>query len=198
MQERMNVFERACYKAIGERIRAKRETNGLSQLDLAEQVKLTRTSISNIESGNQKPLVDTLYLVAHALGTSIHDLLPARLDHEIIQLSIIDMAARLNIDTEAKSEELAEIVRQIQSLTRSRLMAKLIQLDNERLVREIKTRRPEIHPRPKCKRCGLELRWNCIGWELCAHCEPGGLWSDRTRELLAELAAKGKEQESSE
>lgn len=56
------------YAFIGSTIAKRRNAVKLSQQDLASQVGLTRTSISNIESGRQKMLVHTLLDIAKALG----------------------------------------------------------------------------------------------------------------------------------
>lgn len=55
------------YKKIGQRIRAKRIASGLSQQVLANLAKISRGSISNIESGRQKLQIGTLFDIADAL-----------------------------------------------------------------------------------------------------------------------------------
>lgn len=45
--------ERDFYFAIGARVRVAREVRGLSQAKLAKAIKLTRTSIVNVEAGRQ-------------------------------------------------------------------------------------------------------------------------------------------------
>ncbi len=64
------------YCAVGQRIRKAREARNLSQADLANVVSLTRTSITNIECGKQKPLLHTLYDIADALGVDPRSFLP--------------------------------------------------------------------------------------------------------------------------
>jgi hypothetical protein len=66
-------------------------------------------------------------------------------------------------------------------------MGKVIVLSREKLLKEIKKRRPEIHAGAQCLRCGVALWWDSAGLKLCAHCEPGPLWSYKTLELLAAL-----------
>jgi transcriptional regulator with XRE-family HTH domain len=68
---------REFYKQVGQSIRARRGKN-LSQEALASAVGLTRTSISNIESGRQKMLVHTLADIADALKVEASTLLPPR------------------------------------------------------------------------------------------------------------------------
>ena len=64
------------YKAIGQQVRAKRVKHKLTQGQLAARVGLQRTSLSNIEAGRQKMLVDTLVSIAAELGVKASSLLP--------------------------------------------------------------------------------------------------------------------------
>lgn len=66
------------YQAVGERIRAERKKLKITQDELASQVGLTRTSITNLEKGKQKLLLHTLVQIADYLGTSPARLLPSR------------------------------------------------------------------------------------------------------------------------
>lgn len=70
------------YKAIGSRVKAKREQADLKQDQLAERVGLTRTSISNIENGRQRIQVHTLFMIAEALNVPVETLLPLNLTEE--------------------------------------------------------------------------------------------------------------------
>jgi transcriptional regulator with XRE-family HTH domain len=67
------------YALIGERVRRIRETQTprMSQEDLAKILDLKRTSVTNIERGNQKPTLDTLYRLCERFGLEIRDLMPA-------------------------------------------------------------------------------------------------------------------------
>jgi transcriptional regulator with XRE-family HTH domain len=65
------------YVTLGRLLRARRESVGLSQGELARRVGMTRTSITNIESGRQKVQLHTLYDVARALDVPPEVLLPA-------------------------------------------------------------------------------------------------------------------------
>lgn len=66
------------YVLIGERIRRIRETQTprMSQEDLATVLDLKRTSVTNIESGNQKPTLDTLYRLCDRFGLEFRDFMP--------------------------------------------------------------------------------------------------------------------------
>lgn len=66
------------YALIGERIRQMREghTPRMSQGGLAEILGLKRTSVTNIEKGNQKPTLDTLYRLCEHFGIDFGQVLP--------------------------------------------------------------------------------------------------------------------------
>ena len=65
----------ACHIALGVRIRIIRETLGLSQDELAKKVGLKRGSVTNIEIGRQRFLLDGVEDFARALGTTPKHLL---------------------------------------------------------------------------------------------------------------------------
>jgi transcriptional regulator with XRE-family HTH domain len=60
----------ACHQSFGARIRLMRETLGLSQDDLAKRVGYKRVSVSNIETGRQRLLLNTVEDFARALATT--------------------------------------------------------------------------------------------------------------------------------
>lgn len=64
---------------LGKRIRTAREstTPRLTQNALARRAGLARTSITNIETGNQQPTLHALWRIADALGVSPCELLPS-------------------------------------------------------------------------------------------------------------------------
>lgn len=64
------------YRQIGEAIRQERKVRGLSQDDLAKLVGLTRTSLTNIESGRQHPPLHTFCEIVEQLGVDFTKLLP--------------------------------------------------------------------------------------------------------------------------
>lgn len=63
------------YQAIAARIRMLRNMLDISQDDFAKRVGLERTSVTNIEAGRQRFLVDDVEKFAAALGTSPKNLL---------------------------------------------------------------------------------------------------------------------------
>ena len=68
---------RKLLKLIGEKIQNSRKGK-LTQEQLAKDLKMTRTSITNIETGNQGVQIDTLWQIADILGASIQELLPTK------------------------------------------------------------------------------------------------------------------------
>jgi len=79
------IDEQRLYLAVGGRLRALREQRPgsrgrLTQAELAKQVGLERTSITNIEKGAQKVPLHVLFRIGEALGVAVVDLLPAITD----------------------------------------------------------------------------------------------------------------------
>lgn len=64
------------YKIIGERIRARRSQIGLTQVELGQKVRLTRSSIANIESGRQRAMIHTIMQIANAIDIDVSELFP--------------------------------------------------------------------------------------------------------------------------
>lgn len=60
----------AVHQSVGLAIRRVREAIGLDQSSLAKRVGLTRTSITNIEAGRQRVILDDVEAFARALGTT--------------------------------------------------------------------------------------------------------------------------------
>jgi len=64
------------YAQTGQLIRAARKAKGWTQEQLAAEVDLSRTSITNIERGRQKLFLDTLWTIAGRLGVPVTKLIP--------------------------------------------------------------------------------------------------------------------------
>ena len=64
------------YRELGRRLRAARRDAELTQAVLAERVGVSRTSITNVEQGNQHVPIHVLYELARAVGVSPASLLP--------------------------------------------------------------------------------------------------------------------------
>ncbi len=63
------------YKAIGKRIKIARIQCDLTQERLSEQVEISPTHLSNIETGTTKVSLTTIVNIANALGVTTDDLL---------------------------------------------------------------------------------------------------------------------------
>lgn len=72
----MNVNENILYKRIGSKLRQGREAFGITQDTVASAIGLTRTSVTNAESGVQRISLHTIYMWCGLLGLDIHDVLP--------------------------------------------------------------------------------------------------------------------------
>ncbi len=59
---------------IGARLREERDRVGISQRELARRIGLSASLISQIESGQSKPSVSTLYGIVTELGVSVDDI----------------------------------------------------------------------------------------------------------------------------
>jgi DNA-binding XRE family transcriptional regulator len=81
---------RPVYKEFGQRVKIGRGTSKLTQDMLAHQIGLSRTSITNIESGKQAVLLHQVYDIAKALDTTVQTLLPAEEPAEEISSPSVD------------------------------------------------------------------------------------------------------------
>jgi len=59
---------------IGTKLREERDRVGISQRELARRIGLSASMISQIESGQSKPSVSTLYAIVTELGVSVDDI----------------------------------------------------------------------------------------------------------------------------
>ena len=75
----VGTFE-SLYVFIGERIQQTRAKAGMTQDGVAREVGLSRTSITNIESGRQRVPLHQLLSIADALKVELRDLVPLRED----------------------------------------------------------------------------------------------------------------------
>lgn len=68
--------EEILYIEIGKLIKKARNLKEWTQTKLSEKVGMSRVSITNIEQGNQKPSIFTIYIIAEALEVPPVSLLP--------------------------------------------------------------------------------------------------------------------------
>lgn len=71
----LRLMTKALRRKLGARIRSARQSAGLSQEALANQIERTSESISNIERGGQLPAIDTLIALSGALKLPLSELL---------------------------------------------------------------------------------------------------------------------------
>lgn len=74
-QSKAEAFAATGRQSIGNRIRAIRETSGMTQAALAALAKIGRVTEVRIENGNQSPRYDTLVAIAQALRRPMTDFL---------------------------------------------------------------------------------------------------------------------------
>jgi transcriptional regulator with XRE-family HTH domain len=72
-----NDKEKAFYRAFGRMLSEIRRRKRISQEMLADELGLSRTSITNIEKGRQPVQLYSLYVMARLLGTDVRELLPS-------------------------------------------------------------------------------------------------------------------------
>lgn len=60
---------------LNERIRQLREARGMTQVELARQLSVTKQSVSNWENNNIQPSVEMAVAIADFFGVSLDDLL---------------------------------------------------------------------------------------------------------------------------
>lgn len=70
------VDEDELYRILGENLKRVREDAEIKQHFVAEQVQLLRTSISNIESGRQRPPLGLIFRICLVLGVEVAEVLP--------------------------------------------------------------------------------------------------------------------------
>lgn len=88
----MSVIEATSLDAaVGARLKSLRVKANLNQGDIAQNVGLSRASISNIENGRQPVTIQTLWRIAQALEVSLRDLIPE--DREILPPPTVKSAA---------------------------------------------------------------------------------------------------------
>jgi transcriptional regulator with XRE-family HTH domain len=94
----------ALYRSFGRGLREAREEAGLTQRQVAERVGLTRTSVTNIERGNQHIALHQLFLLADAVGREPTELLP---NGEAALEELVPARALKNLDADPFEREFA-------------------------------------------------------------------------------------------
>jgi DNA-binding XRE family transcriptional regulator len=107
--DNMSVDERELYRIVGHQIRLRREKLKLSQNKIADDVGVQRTSITNIESGRQKPPLHLLYSICIALKIELADVLPKTGDVELRKV----VAVEVNKETKQMPPKAAHLLEQM-------------------------------------------------------------------------------------
>ncbi len=105
----MNVDDQELYRVVGKQLRERREKLKLSQSKIADDVGLLRTSITNIESGRQKPPLHVLYSICLALKIEVVDVLPKTSDVELRKV----VAVEVNKETKQMPPKAAHVLEQM-------------------------------------------------------------------------------------
>lgn len=101
------------YYKIGQKIRKYRKYCGLSQEQLAEQIGISVTHMSHIETGNTKLSLPVLVDLANALEVSVNDLLNERpTDREA---TLNELAALLDSCTPQQLRVITSVVKALKN-----------------------------------------------------------------------------------
>jgi len=98
---RGHPLTRRLYLELGVRVRRRRETLGIRQEDLAAAVGVSRSSIANIERGEQHAPVHVLLGLAEALKVEMGELLPTRAELVALVDASRDVPKLVNIGGES-------------------------------------------------------------------------------------------------
>ena len=96
------------YYQIGQRIRKTRKAHGLSQEQLAEQVNISVTHMSHIETGNTKLSLPVLVDLAAALGVRTDDLLSDKVTYTVSD-TLNELAALLKRCTAQEARIVSDV-----------------------------------------------------------------------------------------
>lgn len=105
------------YFIIGRKIKETRTRLGITQTELAKRVHMVRTSLTNIESGEQKLPIHVLYRIAGVLKVPITSLLPEieeqEMDIEVLlnQKKVIDEQGMETSLEDQEKERILDLIR---------------------------------------------------------------------------------------
>lgn len=92
----MEIDEALLYQMLGESIKERRKEVGMTQSQLAAEVGVLRTSVTNIETGRQKAPLHLLFKLCAALGVETYTLIPE--NAEIVRPNVVPV----EVDGEVK------------------------------------------------------------------------------------------------
>ena len=104
---------------FGERLRARRDSAGLTQSQLSERCGIPKPTLSRYENDHVQPSLGTLRKLADGLGLSVGALVP---DGEQLVERLFEALGRhgIRIRSAAEAERLAELISELVTLERSR------------------------------------------------------------------------------
>ncbi len=73
----MPIDQKSLYEFVGKALQRKRASMGITQLTLSKQVGLSRTSIANIEAGNQNTPLHVIYELCSILRMQPYEVFPS-------------------------------------------------------------------------------------------------------------------------
>lgn len=88
-------------RRFAERLRELRRSAGMTQLELAQQSHVTEAYVGRLERAEAAPGIDLVDRLAHALGTTAADLLPAAATPD--PLAVLHQQAQRLLDTLIRS-----------------------------------------------------------------------------------------------
>ncbi len=102
--------------AIGINIKKLRRKKKVGQAELAKQIYLSRSSLSNIEIGNQQPTLKAIYEIAIALKCDISDILPSTSEYQSLVDNIDgELIELLNKNTKSNNPKTIGVLKEILS-----------------------------------------------------------------------------------
>lgn len=91
---RLMLDKNEFYTLLGANLRARREALGLRQAEVAESVGISRTSLTNIECGRQRILVDQFAVICAKLAVPPAELMPVEAPrHRPVQTKLAQIPA---------------------------------------------------------------------------------------------------------
>lgn len=89
------------YPIFGRRLAAVRKAKGLTQVQVAEAVKMSRASVANVEAGKQRVFLDQVYDLASAVGLDgLNDLLPEFVQKQPGERIVLKLTGATNLSRE--------------------------------------------------------------------------------------------------
>lgn len=74
----MQIDRDLVYRLVGHKVRDLRTMRGMTQASLAKRIRAARTTITNLEMGNQAVPLHQMFAIAAALETEVAELLPTQ------------------------------------------------------------------------------------------------------------------------